>query len=79
MNLREYFVSAQRGERNRLAAALGTSPVYLSQIATGFRAAGTELAARIEAETDGVVRAEELRPDIDWAVIRGKAPKREVA
>jgi len=71
MDLRSYLDSAQRGERKRLAAVLRTSPAYLSQIAAGFRAAGAELAARIEAGTEGAVRAEELRPDIDWAALRG--------
>lgn len=31
----------------------------------------------IEAATDGLVRCEELRPDVNWAVLRGTAPAKE--
>ena len=72
MKLRKYLNDAPRGERSRLAEAVQTSPAYLSQIASGWRLAGAELSARIERETAGWVRAEELRPDIDWSLIRGR-------
>jgi DNA-binding transcriptional regulator YdaS (Cro superfamily) len=40
-----------------------------------------EWCVAIERETAGAVTVEELRPDVDWAVIRGKpaVPGREAA
>lgn len=67
MNLTTYIEDMER--RRALATAVGTSPTYLWQMATGWngRSVGLELAPRIEDATAGTVRCEELRPDVQWS------------
>lgn len=48
-----------------------TTAGQIKQVAGEFRRAGESLAINIERETGGKVRCEELRPDVDWAYIRG--------
>lgn len=53
----------------RLAAAIGKS----QQAVSNWRSRGvpTECCPAIERATDGAVRCEELRPDVDWDYLRG--------
>lgn len=64
MNLMTYIEDIER--RAALAAACGTSPEYLWQIATGWngRRAGKALAILIEERTGGAVSRHELRDDM---------------
>ncbi len=68
MQIREYIASAP-GNGKRLATALGISPSYLSQLASGHRAVTAEMALRIERATNGVVSVEESCPAADWEVV----------
>lgn len=69
MQLAEYL--SQRGKVNDLAAKLGIPAALLSQWKTGtHRQVPAERCPDIEAATDGAVTCEELRPDINWAVLR---------
>ena len=61
-----------------LARALGLSDPTVHQWTTGVRRVPAERCPEIEAITNGAVRAEELRPDVPWHVIRGK-PSKQVA
>lgn len=74
MDLKKYI--ADPAARKALADALGSSPDYLWQIATGWngRQSSPKLAARIEEATGGKVTRADLRPDIF-----GDTPKRKVA
>ena len=57
------------GSQSALAAALGVVP----QVVHNWRMRGSVPAERcpaIERATDGAVRCEELRPDVDWAYLR---------
>jgi DNA-binding transcriptional regulator YdaS (Cro superfamily) len=68
------------GSATSLAARIGTVQSSISN----WRARGrvpAEWCVAIERETAGAVTVEELRPDVDWAVIRGKpaVPGREAA
>lgn len=54
-----------------LADGVQTNAVYLRHIATGRRRPSGKLAIRIERATSGTVTCEDLRPDMDWAYIRG--------
>ncbi|MDD3884535.1 MAG: helix-turn-helix domain-containing protein [Gallionella sp.] len=54
-----------------LARKLGITPVLISQWRTGLRRVPIERCPDIEKATDGQVTCEELRPDIDWAYLRG--------
>jgi DNA-binding transcriptional regulator YdaS (Cro superfamily) len=64
MDLKTYI--ADMAVRRDLAAACGTTPDYLWQIATGWRRrrASVDLVKRIEAATDSAVTRHDLRPDI---------------
>ncbi len=46
---------------------------YLYQVLTGRKKGPAELCIKIEKATSGAVRCEDLRPDVDWAYLRGKA------
>ena len=77
MNLTEYL--DRRGGGMQLAVALAVSPVIISQWKTGARQVPAERCPAIEEATQGVVTCEELRPDVNWAVIRCRCAKSEQA
>jgi DNA-binding transcriptional regulator YdaS (Cro superfamily) len=56
-----------------LAQALGVSKAAVSQWRTGDRQVPAERCPQIERVTAGRVRCEQLRPDVEWHVIRGTA------
>lgn len=56
-----------------------TSAGQLRHVARGSRRAGESLAINIERESHGVVRCEDLRPDVDWGYIRGTQPGKQAA
>lgn len=62
-----------------LAEALGltnpSNPVLVYQWASGSRQVPAERCPAIERFTEGAVRCEELRPDVDWAVLRTPAAR----
>lgn len=67
MNLKEYL---KPGMASPLAAALGIHPVLISQWSNNKRRVPAERCPDIERATGGAVRCEDLRPDIDWSVLR---------
>jgi DNA-binding transcriptional regulator YdaS (Cro superfamily) len=54
--------------RTALADVAGVSPQAVSQWVSGMVPA--ERCPAIERATHGAVRCEDLRPDVDWAVLR---------
>ena len=54
-----------------LARIIEVSVPTVHQWSTGVRRVPTDRAIQIEAATKGAVRAEDLRPDVPWHVIRG--------
>lgn len=70
MDLKTYI--SQNGV-DGLSASVGKNAVYLRQIANGHRRASGALAIEIDKATSGVVGAETLRPDIDFAYLRRTA------
>ena len=68
MKLSDYLNG--RGTVNELAAAIGIPAALLSQWKTGVRQVPAERCPAIERATNGAVRCEELRPDVDWAYLR---------
>lgn len=60
------------GGVNRLAALIGVTPPTVSQWRTGDRNVPIARCPAIERITGGAVTCEELRPDVDWAVLRGQ-------
>ena len=82
MTLTEYL--NRRGAVNQLSVATGLNPVLISQWKTGARRVPAEHCPDIERATDGQVRCEDLRPDVDWAYLRATncpaiEPKQEAA
>ena len=73
MNLRTY-IDQQRGQASALGRAIGVTPVLISQWANGHRSVPAERCPAIEKATSGEVTCEELRPDVDWAYLRGASP-----
>ena len=70
MTLKTY-TSNKRGKAAELAKKLGVPTVLISQWANGVRQIPAERCPEIEKATLGIVRCEELRPDIDWSYLRG--------
>jgi DNA-binding transcriptional regulator YdaS (Cro superfamily) len=69
MDLKTYIADDSR--KTALAQAVGKSPAYLWQVATGWKGkrASPELAQAIEASTAGEVRCDGvdgIRPDLQW-------------
>ena len=66
-----------------LANALGVKPPTVSQwISSNPMTSRRVPAARcpsIERATSGVVRCEDLRPDVEWSVLRGTSPRDQEA
>jgi DNA-binding transcriptional regulator YdaS (Cro superfamily) len=77
MDLKTYLSEQPRGAAALLAEKIGVNRVLVSQWAA--KESPRPIPARhcpaIEKATDGAVRCEELRPDVDWNVLRGKKRK----
>jgi len=58
------------GGTTALANLLNIKPPTVSQWLTGIRRVPAEQCPRIERLTDGLVCCEDLRPDVDWAILR---------
>ena len=71
MDFKTHFGSLTKSARATLAERCKTSVGFLVQVAYGHRRAGESLCINIERETNGAVRCEDLRPDVDWAFLRG--------
>lgn len=69
MKLREYLKSSN-GLSKALAAVLGIADVHVSLWANNRRPVPIKRCIEIEAITNGEVTCEEMRPDIDWSVLR---------
>lgn len=59
------------GSYARLARALGVSPAMIYQWANRVRPVPADRCPAIERATNGAVRCEDMRPDVDWAYLRG--------
>jgi DNA-binding transcriptional regulator YdaS (Cro superfamily) len=72
MKLNEYL-RAERGRTNRIAKAVGVSPEYLSQIASGRKLCPTKRAPAIEQACNFEVRRQDLCDDwhVTWPELAG--------
>lgn len=70
MTLKDFYLSMPIEQRECFAARCGTTLGQLRNVAYG-RQCGEALAINIERESLGAVRCEDLRPDVDWAYLRG--------
>lgn len=69
--LRIYLNSLTSEEQALFARKAETSIGFLRKAISVKQKLGEGICIRIEAATDGKVRAEDLRPDVPWHVIRG--------
>jgi len=73
MSLKTYLFGLSMADRARLADRCGTTYGHLRNVSYGQKPCAAELAINIERETSGAVRCEDLRPDVDWGVLRATA------
>ena len=64
MTLAEYFATEPRGAKVEMAEYLGISATYISLLIHGKRRTSKSLAISIENATQGLVRRQDLRPDL---------------
>lgn len=64
MNLKQYFKGEPIGAKKEMAEYLGITQTWLSLLLHGKRLPSVALAKKIEAATQRLVKAKELRPDI---------------
>ncbi|HEY0878970.1 MAG TPA: YdaS family helix-turn-helix protein [Zeimonas sp.] len=77
--LRAYLNSLPVAEQIEFAIRCKTSIGYLRKALAVKANLGESLCIAIERESGGAVRCEDLRPDVDWAYLRGTAPVEKVA
>lgn len=78
MTLNEYL-NKHGLTQSEFAVALGVTQGAVWHWLSGRKPVSAESCIAIERLTAGEVRCEDLRPDIDWSVIRGKRARRPVA
>jgi len=71
--LRAYLNTLSVPQQHEFATRCGTSLGYLRKAVCVDAKIGTPLCIRIARESGGALTCEDLRPDIDWAFIRGTA------
>lgn len=72
MDLKTYIYAIDdMSEREAFAVRCGTTYGHLRNVAYGQKPCREALAINIERESGGKVRCEDLRPDVDWAYLRG--------
>jgi DNA-binding transcriptional regulator YdaS (Cro superfamily) len=72
MTLTEYL-SEQRGRAAALAVSLSVPAESVSQWQSGVKRVPAERCPAIERATSGAVRCEDMRPDVDWGILRLQA------
>lgn len=71
MDLKTY---SQSNSQIELARKLGVTGGAISQWVNGLAAVPAERCPAIEEATGGLVRCEDLRPDVRWDVLRTNTP-----
>lgn len=69
--LLKYLNSLNKADRSAFVAACKTSEGYLRKAISKGQSLGEGLCIAIERESARAVRCEDLRPDVDWAYLRG--------
>ncbi|MFC5551775.1 YdaS family helix-turn-helix protein [Massilia aerilata] len=62
-----------KSERAEFCAACETTESYLRKAVSVNQRLGENLCINIDKASCGAVRCEDLRPDVDWAYLRGTA------
>lgn len=69
--LKSYLKSLTPSEQTRFAKRCGTTLGYLRKAMSKRQNFGEALLVALDRESGGAVPCEKLRPDIDWAYLRG--------
>ena len=72
MTFKDYFLAMTPKERIAFAVATQSKLRTLYNVVYSDRQLNAKTAVAIERATDGIIRVESLRPDIDWYVIRSR-------
>lgn len=72
--LREYLNSLDTSEQEDFASRCETSLSYLRKAISVNQKIGERLVIAIERESQGAVRCEHLRPDVDWKYLSKRSP-----
>ena len=70
MDLKPYLFALPMRQRHEFAERCGTTYGHLRNVAYGSKTCAESLAINVDRESRGVVRCEDLRPDVDWAYLR---------
>jgi DNA-binding transcriptional regulator YdaS (Cro superfamily) len=65
-----YLNGMNRVEREKFCDGCGTTERYIRKAVSVQQPLGAGLCINIERESQGAVRCEDLRPDVDWAYLR---------
>ncbi|MXN29993.1 Cro/Cl family transcriptional regulator [Delftia sp. CH05] len=68
-----YLNSLPKAARQAFVARCNTSEGYLRKAASKGQRIGERLCIAIDRESGGVVRCEDIRPEVDWAYLRRTA------
>lgn len=71
--LRRYLNQLELPAQSAFAHRCGTTVGYLRKAISAKHRLGVSLAIRLERESAGAVRLEDLRPDVDWCYLRRNA------
>lgn len=68
-----YLNNLAKVDRFEFSSRCETSEGYLRKAISKGQRLGVSLCINLERESRGVIRCEDLRPDIDWAYLRSAA------
>lgn len=70
-SLRAFINAMQPAEQCVFALRCGTTINYLRNAISSGKKLGESICINVDRESLGAVRCEDLRPDVDWAYLRG--------
>ena len=70
-SLRTYLNGRPVADQHDFASRCGTTLGYLRNAMSSGKKLGESLCIAIERESAGLVKCEAIRPDVDWAFLRG--------
>lgn len=73
--LLQYLKGLGKVEREAFCVACETTERYLRKAVSAKQTLGEKLCINIDRESRGAVTCEDLRQDVDWAYLRGRALK----
>jgi DNA-binding transcriptional regulator YdaS (Cro superfamily) len=79
MNPKEFIWTSERGTASKLAAFLGVSSSYLSQMVSGLSAISEKRCVQIEKFSEGRLSRRDLRPDDRHLIWPELAQQKEIA